>query len=143
MVTSELRNHYSGITAEGWELWLFMPHFGSSSGSTCNFPAGSFRASPQTNAFEGSPRVSVQLLRLHPCLLLPDGTGWSDAPAEHNRPGGPLSYSDSSLRQVPNPPVRTRESLDTRPAETFGVPAHLLGRWFQRGARLQWPRSPL
>lgn len=107
----ELRNHYSGITAEGLELWLFVPHFGSSSGSTCNFPAGSFRASPQTNAFKGSPRVSVQPLTLHSCLLLPDGTGWSDAPAEHSRPGVPLSYSDSSSRQVPNPPVHTRGKL--------------------------------
>lgn len=44
-------------------------------------------------------------LTLHPYLHLPDGTGWSDAPAEHNRPGGPPSYSGSSSRQVPNPPL--------------------------------------
>lgn len=49
-------------------------------------------------------------LTLHPYLHLPDGTGWSDAPAEHSRPGGLPSYCGSSWCHVPNPPLHTREA---------------------------------
>lgn len=36
-------------------MWFSMAHFDFTPGSTCNFPSGSFRACPETNAFRVHP----------------------------------------------------------------------------------------